>query len=80
MQRFILAALPLALGGCATPVATEALKPPPSRCMAAPGEIPSVSAGDDMKKVYAALRRRHAAEISKVRCLQAYVRAVRGHS
>lgn len=66
------------LGGCGTgtPVAVGQLKPAPTRCMVAPEQLGTLSAGQSLVEQHGKLRLSYARETSKLRCVQRYVRTI----
>lgn len=61
------------LAGCASAIPTE---PPSPRLMTPAKPLDDVKAGDDIVAKHAELRRQYGRETSKVRGLQAYVKAL----
>lgn len=77
MVRYSLALLCLTLpAGCETPMG--ALDAPPKWCMNRSVAQEPLKAGDDLIQKHADLKEQSAKEVSKVRCLQRYARAVTG--
>jgi hypothetical protein len=74
---FLLLAI-AALGGCGTgtPVAVGQLKPAPTRCMASPEQLGTLSAGQSLVEQHGKLRRSYVRETSKLRCAQLYIRTI----
>lgn len=63
------------LAGCATGMPTE---PPPARCLRPATPLGDIKPGDDLVPKYAELRRDKAEDAAKLRCTQAWVKAVLG--
>ena len=75
MRIVLTGALALLLAGCATGKGTE---PPPPRCMLAPKPLGDIKPGEDIIAKHAELRRDYGKETSKLRCMQAYSKALLG--
>ena len=73
---YILTALALTsiVAGCAPGLATE---PPPARCMVPPKPLSDIKPGEDVIAKYAELRRDKGEDSSKLRCTQAYIKALK---
>lgn len=67
------------LAACSGPVAPPStLKPAPNWCMAGPSKLQSLAPGENLVEKHAQLRRQYKNEAAKTRCLQRYVKTVRG--
>ena len=60
--------------GCSSGLATE---PPPARCMVPPKPLGDIKPGEDVIAKYAELRRDKGEDSSKLRCTQAYIKALK---
>jgi hypothetical protein len=63
-------------GGVQAPPST--LANPPSWCLSSPQRLPQLLPGENLVEKHAQLRRQYSAEASKTRCLQRYVKTVKG--
>jgi PBP1b-binding outer membrane lipoprotein LpoB len=74
---FLIIALTVFLGGCASDVPPAQLNPPPKYLMSPPAKFPTLKEGDDAAQKLAEAAEAHNRNARKIRGLQGYIKTSR---